>query len=224
MPPTTAPTPSIADLRRPHGPSGATLLEPHPGAPLARWQRTLPDALAAAAQEIVAGPTLAVRAVADVDDIEPVVDAGLERAGIEPGHRALLVADIALLGRLLATEADCAAVAVRVEHDPSGRCPVFHQDTILMRLLCTYAGPGTEWLPERLLDRRELGLRGRSPAEANSAIALGEPCRAAPGEVLVAYGRHHGSGGDGPVHRSPPADAGPRLVLAIDPEPGSSST
>lgn len=167
---------------------------------------------------LLAGPWFNVRVRARAADVASVVEASLAEAGLaDRPERRLLAEDAAVLGELLAAAAGCEEVSVRVEQDPGAMCPVFHQDNNLMRLLCTYAGPDTEWLPEKRLDRSQLGLQGRTPAEANAANAGGEPNRSDPGEVLIVKGARFDAGDAGLVHKSPSPALGPRLLVAIDP-------
>jgi hypothetical protein len=105
---------------------------------------------------------------------------------------------------------DCATV--RLERVIDRSCPRFHVDSVTMRLLCTYCGPGTEW------------------ADANAAYSVnfGEPFDEAlihqiPTEAIVIYGGASASAGLHPLwHRSPAVpDGETRLLLCIDPVYGS---
>ena len=188
------------------------------GAAVWRLTREVPPPLASYADELLAGPCFNVRVRARASDVGSAVEASLAEAGLaDRPERRLLADDVAVLGELLAAAVGCEEVSVRVERDPGAVCPAFHQDNGLMRLLCTYAGPGTEWLPEEHLDRSQLGLQDRTPAEANAAIARAEPNRSDPGEVLIAKGARFDADGAGLVHKSPSPALGPRLFVAIDP-------
>jgi hypothetical protein len=111
---------------------------------------------------------------------------------------------------------------IRFERVEDDGCALFHVDTLPMRMLCTYAGPGTQWVEEDHVRRDQLGARGRSLSEANAAIVPdAQQIRTVPAwHVLVFKGRlweGHGFS-DGLVHRSAPVD-GPgdyRLRLTID--------
>ncbi len=107
----------------------------------------------------------------------------------------------------------------RVEDDG---CALFHVDTLPIRLLCTYAGPGTQWVEEEDVRRNQLGLMGRSITEANAAIVpVPDTIRTVPAwHVLIFKGRPwegHGYS-DGLVHRSAPVrySKDHRLRLTID--------
>lgn len=188
------------------------------GDALWRWDRTLPSLLARHGELLAAAMRFEIRALAPVDGLTEVAAAELLGAGVPAtAPNRALAADIGALGGILSSATGCDRVELRIEAGAIGMCPVFHQDHNLMRLLCAYAGPGTEWLPEDHLDRSQLGLRGRTPAEANQAIAVGPPRRAGTGEVLVMAGGRYADRGTGLVHRSPSRQLGPRLLVAMDP-------
>lgn len=76
-------------------------------------------------------------------------------------------------------------------------CPRFHVDHVPARLICTYAGPGSEWLT------------------APDAVQVEQ---LSTGYVAVLKGeRWLGNEGHGLVHRSPAVPAGQRrLMLTLD--------
>ncbi len=102
-------------------------------------------------------------------------------------------------------------VSARLETTDDDGCRRFHVDRIHLRLLCTYRGPGTEWLTNEQVDR---------DAQANGApneciVRFGEPSRFAPFWVGILKGdAYPGNAGRGLVHRSPPiAGSGENRVL-----------
>lgn len=80
-------------------------------------------------------------------------------------------------------------------------CPKFHVDNVTVRLICTWAGPATEWIAERDLNRasRE-GTRTQHLERFDVALMKGSA----------------GNENWGLVHRSPHVHDVPRLVLTID--------
>jgi hypothetical protein len=100
-------------------------------------------------------------------------------------------------------------------------CPKLHTDNVGLRLLCTYLGPATEWVPDAYVDRRHLCCADHGPDEANRLIAP-DPTkivRAAAFDVVVLKGdAYPGNRGRGAVHRTPPdvAAHGKRLVFKVD--------
>lgn len=81
--------------------------------------------------------------------------------------------------------------------------------------MTTYAGPGTEWAPEREVDREAMAREWCCVDDANRAIVAPERVRHANvGDVLILKGAHHRtSAGKGAVHRSPPLGDATRVVL-----------
>lgn len=112
-------------------------------------------------------------------------------------------------------------VRVRFEAMASDGCRKFHVDYMALRLLVTYAGPGTEFVLDPHVDRAWLGQTSVDLSECNARIVpdAGHIQRASAGDVLVLKGEHfRGGAGRAAVHRSPPieASAARRLLLKID--------
>lgn len=117
-------------------------------------------------------------------------------------------AHLSFLIGLLADLTGVESVGVRARNANASMCPRFHVDHIPLRLLCTYLGPGTQWLDE---------------AKAGCAARIGDRDRhgvvrqAEPGDLVLLKGDGwHENEGGGAVHRSPPHDL-PRLVVSLDP-------
>jgi hypothetical protein len=123
--------------------------------------------------------------------------------------------DLAALAQLLGVLAAVSRVQVRVEPVRGRACHLHHADMVTLRLLTTYVGPGTEWVPETSLDRGQL-CQG-----SNQGVVRGGPAavrRLPTGAVGIFKGeRHPGNRGLGCVHRSPDSRGHPRLLVAIDP-------
>ncbi|NIR30510.1 MAG: DUF1826 domain-containing protein [Gammaproteobacteria bacterium] len=156
-------------------------------------------------------------------ETRPRICSGLQANGL-PCSPALdaWAADIAGLMTLFATEARATALRVRLESVAETRERLFHFDSVNLRLLCTYAGPGTQWLHEDNVDRAQLRLQGRSVTATNRAIV--KDARRVrtlrPWWVAVLKGEAYpGNANGGLVHRPPPASYGgeARVRLRIDP-------
>ena len=61
--------------------------------------------------------------------------------------KAETVEDIYLLSDMLTCLFDCRSVGLRLAPLKKSMCPSFHMDNIPVRLVNTYLGSGTEWLP-----------------------------------------------------------------------------
>jgi hypothetical protein len=100
-------------------------------------------------------------------------------------------------------------------------CPRFHVDWVAARMICSYGGSGTEWLPENALDRSKLGMGSGGQPDVQSGL-MTDPAaiKQMPVFAVGLMKGEHGEGneGRGLAHRSPmPADAQPRrLLLTLD--------
>jgi hypothetical protein len=132
-----------------------------------------------------------------------------------------LAEDIAGLAGQFGRVAGTIHPRVRLERVEDDGCALFHADSLPLRMLCTYSGPGMEWLENSNVRRQELGLQSRTLAEANAAIMVdSRKIRRIPAwHVTVFAGRLH-SGGETQalVHRSAPVShsGATRLRLCID--------
>lgn len=135
-----------------------------------------------------------------------------------PG-RAALESDVhAVLGRFRAL-VPLRSVRLKLHAVHHGQCRKFHADYVPLRLLCTYAGPGTEWVPDDAVARGELGGYDEDIDAANERI-IPDASRirhAGTGDVVLLRGNAWKRGSPGAVHRSPVVRscADHRLVLAI---------
>ena len=112
-----------------------------------------------------------------------------------------LYADFRRLAHRLAGLTGSANVRMRFEHVIDDSCRKFHVDAVGLRLLCTYAGAGTEWVD-----------------------GAGKVRRLTTMQVAVFKGTAFLDAGPRVLHRSPPLSVGPlagqpRLVLCIDTAP-----
>ncbi len=121
--------------------------------------------------------------------------------------------DLHFLTRLYADLLGAEELGVRLYTLTRDMCPRFHVDRVGVRLLCTYAGPATEWLENVHVVRSALGATGEVPRP-------GAPVRSLERfDVALLKGEAWpGNAGNGAVHRSPAIakDGGRRLLLSID--------
>lgn len=111
-----------------------------------------------------------------------------------------LAADIRDLAHRFAHLMQVGAVRIRLEGIASNACRKIHSDYTDVRLITTYSGPGTDYLPQ-----------GLAPSDENLV-------RLPAGHVALFKGRLFAEGHEPCLHRSPPVgDTGEkRLVLVID--------
>lgn len=137
-----------------------------------------------------------------------------------PG-RSALADDLAALAELYGDLLGCDAVGMRLEVVGRAMCPRFHVDHVGIRMLCTYRGPGMEWLDEHCAERAFLGVRsGGLPDEVSGMIRDPAGIHAVPpcAIVLLKGDLWQGNAGRGIIHRSPlvPEGHAPRVLVAID--------
>lgn len=167
---------------------------------LAVWQRRNAPVVDADDLDTVAD----VAVVLTIDDDAAIPDA-LAAAGYADALAATLARDIADRAGRFAALLALDRVAIRLEVVETDACRRFHADYVAVRLICTYAGPGTQWLAN---DDALALAAGVEPTTIRSIET---------GDVALFKGRDRS---DTPiVHRSPPimGTGTRRLVLVIDP-------
>jgi hypothetical protein len=180
-------------------------------------RRALPCELARAARRALGSPGLRFRV--ELDGAGPALD--LLRRHISFPGGDLLVHDIAGWAEVLADLTGAEHVGVRLAHLDAPMCPRFHVDRVPLRLVSTYAGPGTEWLEDREGAGHRAGLRaGNGPTGRPEEECPGAQIRRCEtGEILLLKGDGWpGNQGGGAVHRSPAVRPGQaRLLMTLDP-------
>lgn len=189
---------TLADLTRIFIPETQICVHSPPGSP------NLLDALAGLRASGWSGLRAVVRLSADgVPDMDALP---LPPAFAHPALRRELAFLVELYGDLLG----CEAIGLRIERLERAMCPGWHVDRTGIRLLCTWCGPGTEWLDAPGIDPRGL------PGSAAGAPATGQ---ARPFDILLLKGTAwQGNVAGGAIHRSPQVDPGsePRILVALD--------
>lgn len=176
-----------------------------PGTALVVWRRPPPPGLAALLDGLPfeALPDRRLEAVDAQNAGEALARAlGSEAVRLEP-----LLVDVAALARLYAHHWKRPTVRLRLEAIRDDACRRFHADQVHARLLCTYRGPGTEWLARRDVRRADDGHVGEPDPRAIRRLGRFEVGLLAGARAPVPC-----------VHRSPPlAGSGrDRLLLVVD--------
>lgn len=99
-------------------------------------------------------------------------------------------------------------------------CPKFHVDHVPCRLITTFQGIATEWLPHEAVNREKLGAGSQGQPDAKSGLYQSQrdiQCLS-PGDVALLKGEGwQGNENAGLVHRSPAVTGGERrLLLTLD--------
>jgi hypothetical protein len=180
---------------------------------LALWQRPLPDTIR---------PWLAEHSGALGRGLRQTLSPGArpDLSSFPPGPgRDALAQDLGLLADMLIELMGADQVGLRLEVIHQAMCPRFHVDRVGIRMLCTYQGPGTEWVEDAQVDRRFLGAgHGGRPDTLSGLLRPAHRIQTIPpGTVALLKGSlWQGQTGGGIVHRSPAVPHGPRILAALD--------
>ena len=182
------------------------------GVNLALWQRQLPLHIAEFGALLVSlNEPLAESLVVELDSEE----AEPNLLGLAAGCRDLegydgFIADVAWLVSAFACLLGAKRIGVRLRLLDKAMCPRFHVDHVPVRLITTYAGIGSQWLREGVMDRRQLSQADAQPSERIEQIHCGEV-------ALLKGEKWRGNEGYGLIHRSPAlAHNERRLILTLD--------
>jgi hypothetical protein len=137
-----------------------------------------------------------------------------------PGYRAWWH-DVARIACAYCELFGIGRIGLRLRTLDKAMCPRFHVDHVPCRLVCTYGGVGTEWLPDECVDRTKLGLGAQGlPDELSGLILDGTAILTMPPYAvgLMKGSKWKGNEDHGAVHRSPkPQPEAPRrLLLTLD--------
>jgi len=183
----------------------ATILRPEVN--LCLWQREVPVDLVRFVDTSLAGRDY--RRCTTWDGNEPEwLELGADLAAAD-GFEAFRD-DVTLLAHVYAELTGAARLAIKLEAFAGNLCERFHVDRVGLRLICSYAGPGTEWLANADVDRRSL-----QPDAAAGPVRPGGQVRQMPRWAvgLMKGERWPGNTGNGLVHRSPKCGPTERRVL-----------
>lgn len=193
----------------------------NPGVNLCLWQRAPQADIAREVAILAPGQFPDRRLKTTQRTFSSDVTALLRDKGLDPADfKHLLVDTCAIADQFFAVSGD-REVRFRLMTIDSDNCHRFHVDTRALRLLCTYRGPGTEWLSDAQVDRAALA-RGAP----NEAVArFGEPFRFETHWVGIMRGEPDRDG-SGLVHRSPKlvGTDQTRVVFCLDADPGRSTS
>ncbi len=174
---------------------------------LAIWHRAVDPALAAWTEQLSDGPSPHGRFRAPVPVIADTLLALFDHKGVKRSEGALaFITDATDLARRFSAITGDRDVDVRVDHIQHDACWKFHRDCVPLRLICTYYGPGTEYVP---LTQSDAALAAQRDYDG--------PLEHMP-RYAVALFKGSKDSQNGIVHRSPPiADQGlSRLMLCLN--------
>jgi hypothetical protein len=149
----------------------------------------------------------------DADEAFEILEHDLPDSTIE-GQKESFILDIIRLCVLFSGLKKNSRMKIQIEVVKTNKCRLFHQDCYRQRLICTYVGPGTEWLSHENVNREALG-KGKNENIVKDFTKIN---RAKAFEVLLLKGSKYDDNEIGIVHRSPPIehDGKTRVLLKID--------
>lgn len=181
---------------------------------LAIWQRQLPLHISDFSVLLLSlGEPLADALVLEMTDEKapPNLTGLAARFNDLEGYEGF-IADISWLVSAYACLLGAKRIGLRLRALDKAMCPRFHVDHVPVRLITTYAGLGSQWLQEGVMERRHLGQVHAEPTDPSHIEHIQT------GEVALLKGeKWRGNEGAGLIHRSPVlADAERRLILTLD--------
>ncbi len=129
-------------------------------------------------------------------------------------HSYALYQDIAGVLSLFEKTTQAASFRLLLASVNTNMCSRFHTDINDLRLLCTYIGPGTLWLPNEAVDQKATRARGN---KQEMVIDEQHIQQASAGDVIILKGALYPDAN--PIlHQSPPIESTGqnRLLLRID--------
>ena len=143
----------------------------------------------------------------------------MEALGYIP-EATLLCEDVANLVNMFCCLFELKRAGLRLAVLDCAMCPRFHVDKVPCRLLTTYRGIGTEWLPHLVADRSKLGFGNQGKSDNDSGLfkSVANIEQLTLGDVALLKGEAwRGNQGAGLIHRSPQlAIQERRLLLTLD--------
>ncbi len=182
------------------------------------WQRELASMLTQAVNYILkTKPVLQISITATPDNAYAAVNEALGATQLATA----LSEDITKLVGIFCNLFELERAGLRLTTLDHTMCPRFHVDRIPCRLVTTYQGAATQWLPHRLVDRSKLSSGNQGKPDEQSGLfektdAIIQQLNQ--GDVALLKGEcWKGNEGAGLVHRSPQlANDARRLLLTLD--------
>ncbi len=183
---------------------------------IAIWQRELATTIYQAVNQLlILRPAFETELILTPQDAHARVE-----ESIDSSDTAALCEDIAELVDMFCCLFELKRVGMRLHALSGVMCPKFHEDRVPCRLVTTYQGVGTEWLPHEVVDRTKLGRGSLGLPDSQSGLyqSPGNIQQLSHGHVALLKGvLWQGNENAGLVHRSPVTPgAGSRLLLTLD--------
>lgn len=193
---------------------------------IAIWQRQLQQDVDSYLNELLRkSKTIALKLSGSPEQLMEEIQRVFPPALISEQHScisaAAFYADIHQVLDMFACLFDAKILGLRINTLEHAMCPRFHTDNVAIRLITSYHGLATEWLPDQLANRAALGTVFASQINTAGAITDHQKNiqQLSTGDVALFKGElWAGNEGRGIIHRSPaPTLQQPkRLVVTCD--------
>lgn len=182
---------------------------------IAIWQRERPNTLKSSVKEFLElNPTFQKEMTLTPQDALLRINEFFDNKMTEVSE------DIAELVDMFCYLFELKEAGVRLKVLDKAMCPKFHVDKVPYRLVTTYQGTATEWLPHELVDQTKLGWGCNGLPDSESGLYQSESDiqQLACGDVALIKGTlWDGNENAGLVHRSPELISNEkRLILTLD--------
>lgn len=180
------------------------------------WNRKLSGKMNAAVNEIISSDQKLTCSLAVSAD-NPLTSLS---QSLGPAIPAIFINDLAQLVDMFCCLFDLNRAGLRITELNHAMCPRFHVDRVPCRLVTTYYGTATEWLPNHLADRNKLGRGSQGKPDDKSGLfySAQDICQLNCGDIALLKGESwENNEGAGLIHRSPALLPGERrLLLTLD--------
>ncbi len=181
------------------------------------WQRKLAQVLEHAADHILnTKPALQISVTVTPQNAFTAISDALGDTHVA----AVLSEDIAQLVDIFCCLFGLDRAGLRLTALDRAMCPRFHVDRVPCRLVTTYRGTATQWLPHHLVERSKLGAASQGKPDEQSGLfdKKNDIQQLSQGDVALLKGElWEGNENAGLVHRSPAINPGQnRLLLTLD--------
>jgi hypothetical protein len=184
---------------------------------IAIWQRDLPSELRSDIEGLLA-LTRQLQITLTVNPENCLAETTKALQDYRKAHE--LIEDISRLVALFCSLFELRQTILKLTTIDQVMCPRFHVDNVPCRLVSTYVGQSTQWLPDQVVDRRKLGRGNNGLPDELSGIYrhVGDIQQLTSGDVALLKGAQwKGNEHSGLVHRSPtPKPGETRLLLSLD--------
>ena len=181
------------------------------------WQRIINDKLLKAGNYILGKyPELAISEVVKPEEVEKTLIQEIDSSQ----EIVCISEDISKIVKIFCTLFNVNSVWLRLDAIDKPMCPRFHADYLKCRLVSTYIGPATQWIPHQLVNHSKLGSGNEGKSDKESGLFLKDEDikQLNVGDIGLLKGEAwEGNQGGGIVHRSPHSeDSKQRLYMTID--------